>query len=83
MENNTNNIGYGVHLQQGPAGTRFQFVTAIIAGILAVSISLIIDKMSGISQLSFPWTICAFLWGIFILLLNICKEWLEKRYSIT
>jgi hypothetical protein len=82
MKNNTN-IGYGVHLQQGPAGMRFQIVAAIIAGILAVSCSAITDKVRADSQLSFPWSICSFLWGIFILFLNLWKEWLEKRYSIT
>jgi hypothetical protein len=70
-------------LQQGPAGMRFQTVAAIIAGILAVSISAIIDKVRADSQVSFPWSICSFSWGIFILLLNISKEWFEKRYSIT
>jgi len=81
-ENELNNIGYGIHLQQGPAEMRFQATVVVIAAVVAVLVSTIIDRVLGGKQLSFPWTVCGFLWAIFIALLNLWKEWLKERYGM-
>lgn len=70
-ENKLNNIGYGIHLQQGPAEMPFQAIVVVVAAVIAVLFSTIIDRVLGGQQLSFPWTICGFLWAISIALLNL------------
>ena len=76
------NIGYGIHLQQGPAEVWFQVIVVITAGILAVIVSTTIDKARGDTQLSFPWTVCSFLWGVLIVLFNAWKDQFREHYSI-
>lgn len=65
------NIGYGIHLQQGPAEARFQVVVVVVAAVAAVCICVIVDKKSADNGPSFPWTVCGFLWGAIVAVLNI------------
>jgi hypothetical protein len=81
--NEGTNIGYGIHLQQGPAEARFQVIVVVVAAVLAVCICVIVDKKSAGNGPSFPWTVCGFLWGAIIAVLNIWKESLKEHYSMT
>jgi hypothetical protein len=65
------NIGYGIHLQQGPAEAHFQVIVVVVAAVAAVCICVIVDKKSASNGASFPWTVCGFLWGAIIAVLNI------------
>jgi len=47
-----------------PLKVWFQFIVVLTAAILAVIVSIIVDKARSDTQLSFPWTVCGFLWGV-------------------
>lgn len=62
-----------------PGFRAVKLIVIVAAAIAALIISIIINKTRGDDQLSFPWAVCAFSWGIFKALLNIWKEWFKVR----